>query len=241
MPPQNNRPRSRPPAAGMPPQKPIVTAEKNSLAVAGFILAFLMPLLGLILSIIALKKSKNAADSNRSLAVAGIVISSMAIFFLIVIIVPLVLLGLQQNARDSARQDDIDFIHSALETHVSDDENDLPRNKAELDRIISVQDLDYYSETRTGLDVESVEDLTIHIVEQSDSVPHSQDRLPDIDTVHILIGVRCIAPGDIADGKYYTAGGGNVVKKGSARDFAILYAFVEEEEGEQEIVLCQDN
>lgn len=57
---------------------------ENNIAIAGFILSFIIPIIGLILSIIGLKKSKET-NNDRGLSIAGIVIST--IFTIISIIV----------------------------------------------------------------------------------------------------------------------------------------------------------
>jgi len=50
----------------------------NGMAIAGFVLSFLIPLLGLIFSIIGLHSANQRADqSGRGLAIAGIIISSV--------------------------------------------------------------------------------------------------------------------------------------------------------------------
>lgn len=65
-----------------------VTAETNGMALAGFILSFFVPILGLIFGIIGLNKANNGAD-RRGLALAAIIISaiSMALTLLSYLIV----------------------------------------------------------------------------------------------------------------------------------------------------------
>ena len=65
-----------------------VTAETNGMALAGFILSFFVPILGLIFGIIGLNKANNGAD-RRGLALAAIIISaiSMALTLLSYVIV----------------------------------------------------------------------------------------------------------------------------------------------------------
>ena len=48
----------------------------NGMAVAGFVLAFLIGLLGLIFSILGLNKSKELNGKGKGLSIAGIIISS---------------------------------------------------------------------------------------------------------------------------------------------------------------------
>lgn len=47
----------------------------NGMATAGFILAFFVPILGLIFSIIGVKKASQFNGNGRGLAIAGIIIS----------------------------------------------------------------------------------------------------------------------------------------------------------------------
>lgn len=49
--------------------------QSNGMAIAGFVLAFLFALLGLIFSIIGLNKAKELNGSGQGLATAGIIIS----------------------------------------------------------------------------------------------------------------------------------------------------------------------
>ena len=50
----------------------------NGMAVAGFILSFFVPLLGLIFSIVGVVKSKNLNGAGKGLAIAGIIISAVS-------------------------------------------------------------------------------------------------------------------------------------------------------------------
>lgn len=60
--------------------------ETNALAIVGIILSFLVPLLGLIFSIIGLKKSKEL-NNGKDLSVVGIVISSIFMFIRFIAII----------------------------------------------------------------------------------------------------------------------------------------------------------
>ena len=51
--------------------------RKNGLAIAGFVVAFFSPIVGLILSIIGLNKSKDMKGEGRGMAIAGIIIAIM--------------------------------------------------------------------------------------------------------------------------------------------------------------------
>ena len=76
-------------------------SKTNGLAITGFVLAFLLQLIGLILSIIGLVKAKNYGGNGQGLAIAGIVIS--------VILLPISFLftlgfisGIQQAAQEKS-------------------------------------------------------------------------------------------------------------------------------------------
>ena len=56
----------------------------NGMATAGFILSFFVPLLGLIFSILGLKKVKET-NTGKGLSTAGIIISSIALFITLVV------------------------------------------------------------------------------------------------------------------------------------------------------------
>lgn len=51
--------------------------SNNSLAITGFILSFFIPIAGLIVSIMGLKKAKQIHDNGKGFAIAGIIISSI--------------------------------------------------------------------------------------------------------------------------------------------------------------------
>ena len=55
--------------------------QSNGMAIAGFVLSFFFSLLGLIFSIIGFNRSKQMGGKNRGLAIAGIVISAVSLFF----------------------------------------------------------------------------------------------------------------------------------------------------------------
>ena len=49
--------------------------KTNVLAIVGFIFAFIMPIVGLICSIIGVNNAKNCGGSGKGLAIAGIIVS----------------------------------------------------------------------------------------------------------------------------------------------------------------------
>ena len=72
------------PHCGAATDKPAPAEQKNTLAIVGFILSFFVPLVGLILSIIGLRKSAKLNGSGKKLAIAGIIISAGMIVFEII-------------------------------------------------------------------------------------------------------------------------------------------------------------
>lgn len=73
------------------PAQPVHTPTKtNSLAIWGFILAIFLPLIGLILSIVAVSQIKKKNERGKGLAIAGIVIGAILVFFQFLIFVSIV-------------------------------------------------------------------------------------------------------------------------------------------------------
>ena len=73
---------------------PALRSGTNGIAIAGFILAFIFPLLGLILSCVGLASSKDYYNhSGRGLSIAGIIISLIPIILVILLIMGIISLG----------------------------------------------------------------------------------------------------------------------------------------------------
>ncbi len=73
-------------------QEPVITPQTaestfNSLAIIGFLLSFFSTFIGLAISIIALKQISQNHQRGRSLAIAGIIISSVIIVLVIVVVI----------------------------------------------------------------------------------------------------------------------------------------------------------
>ena len=69
---------------GQPEQKQ--SSQSNTLAIVGFILSFFIPLAGLICSIIGLKRAPQFGGNGKGLAIAGIILSAIAILAVIVLV-----------------------------------------------------------------------------------------------------------------------------------------------------------
>jgi len=63
------------------PVQPPTPTKTNAMAIWGFILAIFLPLIGLILSIVAITQIKKTHEGGKGLAIAGIVIGSILFFF----------------------------------------------------------------------------------------------------------------------------------------------------------------
>lgn len=72
--------------------------KTNSLAIIGFILAIILPLIGLILSIVAMSQIKKKNEGGKGLAIAGIVIGSILLFFQLIIFIPIFIAASNQAA-----------------------------------------------------------------------------------------------------------------------------------------------
>lgn len=75
--------------------------QSNGMAIAGFILSFFIPLLGLIFSIIGLKRSKET-NNGKGLSTAGIIISCVTM--VITIIMGIISFSAVSDTIDKAQQ-----------------------------------------------------------------------------------------------------------------------------------------
>jgi hypothetical protein len=71
---------------------PVAENPGKTLGIVGLVLAFVANIVGLIVSIIALNKSKKAGYKN-GLALAGIIVASVSIVITIIVIIAIVSLG----------------------------------------------------------------------------------------------------------------------------------------------------
>lgn len=76
------------------PAYPVNTIEKiNNLAIFGFVASFLIPVAGLIISIMALNDMKSGSQRGRGLAIAGVVISSVFLAIALIAIIAIIIGG----------------------------------------------------------------------------------------------------------------------------------------------------
>lgn len=112
----------------------VANQHYNTLAVVGFILTFIMPIIGFILSIVALRQIKQTGEKGLGLAKAAIVIFMIGVAIVIVGIMVVLfstssskvpgtsIQGSNKQAivRDSERKNDINYLHSLLEQYQSE-------------------------------------------------------------------------------------------------------------------------
>lgn len=82
---------------------PTGVTKTNSLAIWGLVLAFFIPILGLILSIVAKSQIKKSGEGGNGLATAGIIISIVYMVITVVIVIMIMMLAvtdLQSNKRN---------------------------------------------------------------------------------------------------------------------------------------------
>lgn len=87
--------------------------NENALAIVGFILAFFVPLAGLICSIIGLKKANQGAP-YKGLAIAGVIISAIAMFFNLILVVSCTCAAIAAGAAAGATGPNVDYYYAVL-------------------------------------------------------------------------------------------------------------------------------
>ncbi|HIU61525.1 MAG TPA: zinc-ribbon domain-containing protein [Candidatus Coproplasma excrementigallinarum] len=85
--PQYQQPQYQQPQYQQPYQQQYSEKRSNSYAIAGFVLAFFFALLGLIFSIIGLRKVDECGGSGKGLAIAGIVLSILSMIGAFIIMI----------------------------------------------------------------------------------------------------------------------------------------------------------
>lgn len=77
--------------------------ENNTMSIVGFILSFMMPVVGLILSILGLNKSKELNNKGKGLSIAGIIISVLLFIFQFLVLLLLISVGTVSSTLDTAK------------------------------------------------------------------------------------------------------------------------------------------
>lgn len=81
------QPAPPPPSPQQQTPQPNGTTKTNSLAIWGLVLAFFLPIIGLILSIVAKSQIKKTGESGSGLATGGIIVSIVLIIFQILAVI----------------------------------------------------------------------------------------------------------------------------------------------------------
>ena len=235
----------------MPPQQPHsnnqpqspATEEGNGLALAGLILALFPPtsLLGLIFSILGLKKAKRLGGKNHGLALAGLIVSVVSMIAFVGLILPLVFISapaLQRNTRNTDRRTDVQAIRAQLNTVAQNSDGNYP-TPAEFDsEVLKKLSQAFYDDydAETSL-VETSSEFKIYyvVLESADDVETNVvgKAYPGVDELHVIVGVTCGGIELNSESNLYTAGD---IEFGSERTVSFLYQL----EGEDR-ASCEDN
>ncbi len=111
------------PLNSIPPQgsaHPSPPQTMSVMAIVGLVLAFVVPVVGIIVSAIALAKIGKNGQKGRGLAIAGLVIGLINTVVGIILLIALVgasFSGVQQKARDTERRTDINALHTQVEAY----------------------------------------------------------------------------------------------------------------------------
>ena len=89
------------------------SAQSNTVGIVGFVLAFFIPLAGLICSIIGLKKANQGAP-YKGLAIAGVIISAIAMFFNLILVVSCTCAAIAAGAAAGATGPNVDYYYAVL-------------------------------------------------------------------------------------------------------------------------------
>ena len=214
--------------------------EKNMMAILGLIFAFIIPLLGLIFSIIGINKAK-VLNSGRGLALAGILVSS---FFMLItpIVIVLVLIAapaLQRNFRDAERSNDVVILRVQLENTRNENNGQLPTegsNGTFADTVLPAWESSIYNSNHSQLVTANIDDdpFSTHILYVENGQPSSETYYPTVDSIHIWGGSKCasdfsekLSTGD----EIYAA---DEIESAVSRSYALVYHL---ESGE---IICQD-
>jgi peptidyl-prolyl cis-trans isomerase B (cyclophilin B) len=92
------------PVAPVPPAAPVAVAgaKTNTLAIVGFILAFLVSVAGIIVSFIALGQIKRTGEGGHGLALAGVIIGFVVTAFWLIYIVVAIIIAVSYGAAVSS-------------------------------------------------------------------------------------------------------------------------------------------
>ncbi len=119
------------------PSAPTSTTNEDpgkTLGIVGLVLAFLLPLIGLILSIVGVSKSKKAGFKNTP-GVIGIIVGAVLAFIVPVFILLVVFLSipaLQRNTRNTQYKNDVATVQASLESYRAENGGRYPGDLSAL-------------------------------------------------------------------------------------------------------------
>lgn len=214
-------------------------SESNTPALLGLIFAFVFAPAGLIISIIGLKKAKQLNGEGRDLALAGVIVSSIATaIFVIGLIISIILIAVptfRQYNRDEQRQTDIDAVKVQLDNYINGNSGNLPTQGAEgtfANEVLSATELNFYKPDFAEIATSHTEDKEPeHILYVEQGQPTNATYYPNPDSFHVWGGSKCGAE-TLGDGETYTT---DDIKSAGSGAWVIVYAFEKDQQ-----VYCSD-
>lgn len=99
--------------------------KTNMLAIVSLIMAFFIPLVGLVLAIIALNQIKKRHEGGKGLAIAGTILSAVFLVAEIIAVIALSVLfyfSFQRTVQSNEAQDNVTALHMQLEAFHEDNQ-----------------------------------------------------------------------------------------------------------------------
>ncbi|MCY3804794.1 MAG: type II secretion system protein, partial [Candidatus Saccharibacteria bacterium] len=174
----------------------------------------------------------------------------LAIAGLILAVVFIAVPALQKNSRDTQRKTDIGAIRGAVATYTSNNRGVLPDDATKLSTVLANVDQSFYTDDSASgfaINTGSQAPFKVYIEKRDDVV--ATDSLPEVDTVHIIVGAKCATRGITAidgsptgasgatDVEEYAVDAGTLTETATLRGYAIVYQ-LENSDGK---LTCEDN
>lgn len=212
------------------------------MAILGLIFAFMIPLLGLIFSIMGINKAKEMNGDGRSLALAGIGVSIVFMVVIPALIVVLVLIAapaLQRYTRDADCANDVLSLQSHIRETTANGQ--LPTEGSDgtfANTVLSTWNPVHYRLAADNLVTTNIEDSKKdHILYVQNGQPSSDTYYPSAYSMHIWGGSKCAVGFSeklSGGGETYAA---DEIEPGSSQTYAFVY-YLEDSGGQ---IVCEDN
>ena len=225
-------------------QQPPLTRHSNALAIWGLILAFLIPPIGFIISLIALSQAKKRGGSHRGLALAGTIIGACLMVLHLLVLIAFFFYGLpffQKAYRDTQRQQDVVTLRDWLEEYSADNEDQLPDEDTFAEEVLDLNFI-YYNSLTEVVDSNADDEAGAHILYVRDGQPTGDTYYPNLDSLHVWGGSQCGSEAPSTNEDTYAA---DTIEAASPEDWAIVYRVeFAKAEGEYQTIsegfVCED-